>query len=555
MRALISYKEGAGSAQCAELTLSHMESLTGDFHCTRITSNTKVFDFQQLIARRRMIRPEWSQSSWIENYELVIHFGHGNNTAFALGRPHSWNVHENAVEEILISHISPGEVNTRYLWLLACNTMEHGDLPAQPHLFRGSGPNAFCAWGCSYEGLSPPLRGGVRFVGGGSTVLSPRPHMLAPVFRLIREGGFRLADSFILGLTTETQTPMCVALGGTSATDSPLWDDEWSTERNAAASLPTGSAFIHIQYPVIEEFTGESYDLGSSPPPELSSEAKECDSLPCFELARDQQALQQMREMAALLSGRFSGDNSDFRAAVRFDEASATLVIRVDRDIPSGAGSEMVATELLQYGLHRFAASLRRNFVQSSRLDYAEIRNWQVRLVIDMFPEGILPCGEAPDFPLSALSSTPKSRFQVQLLSLKDVRAPENTYQILDPDHVCIIEELGYVASSESPRSVQLMLRGLTLEDSTCSAIPTWLPVCDHNQAKQRARERLAYSSTTLLERLDTESARVSVGYRRYPCPERLGALLPHYLVRFPARTQSEGVTGFTVEVEAAADL
>jgi len=199
----------------------------------------------------------------IENAELLFYAGHGTPTSLK-----AWDNHD-----VDLSSISPGDQRARYWWMLSCHVMAHGPTcsiptPAKPIPTCGVPPgpdadflapekfakddfNAFAIWGTSIAGVQNssrvPLNASLRMACGGSTVVGGYFSMpTTPIWHYKLMTQLQVADSFLLGLGRGYRVPLCMTRGRAKREDTPLYDQEFTRERNPA---PDGD-HLFMEYPV-----------------------------------------------------------------------------------------------------------------------------------------------------------------------------------------------------------------------------------------------------------------------------------------------------------------
>ncbi|HEX9734279.1 MAG TPA: hypothetical protein VGG06_20090 [Thermoanaerobaculia bacterium] len=546
MRALVSHTPGYKQLrQCAENAHKLLLAET----CGQVDLIKDSVAAQFVSARDT---PHQAGPATIEAYDLTVHVAHGNQTQFfvsqrlARGRgPVAVNVNE----------IAPGDGRARYLWLVACSVMAHGN-GREPDRFNdicASGipntveeANFFARWGEKNPSSgTSPLGNGIRMVCGGSTLIRPTPTLLAPVFRLTDQG-FMLADAFIMGLVRESQTPLCATLANRDRNKNPLYDSTWSKERNV------GGDHLHIQYPIWGE-RPETWAAGIPPAPSSPRSLPDGDppkKLPVLEARIDQEA----QELFARVADE-TGESGAIRAEHRHYEGSL-LVYGTETE----AGLSQPATAALARLLSMLGAG---PVVDSSLLRADRCQGRVVRQQIDSFPIDKLPDDESMPFPRCQVVSEEKCRYLALVASFQDQENSGAVYEILDPDFKVLLryETAPDTESGLSARGLRLLARGWRFEEASGKG---QMDVLDIEEAKKRAWNVLEESSEPEdLEKLDRKHPSVAIGYRLHSGDGKLGLLKPYYAVSFPYRptyelesaveTPARG-RGLTVETPALED-
>jgi hypothetical protein len=179
----------------------------------------------------------------IDKPMLFFYAGHGNATTWnALGT----NGHQ--TDTLLGNPAGSGQL--RYYWQCSCEVFAHGpricpggtdcDYP-DPAGWDGSADssnmrNVFERWG-------PAIGPDLRMACGVSTLAYCHQGNVNAIWDNFNNKGFSVADSFIDGLGSSTVIPLCITRGGSNIANTPLYDDDFTNNRNAAAET-----HLHILY-------------------------------------------------------------------------------------------------------------------------------------------------------------------------------------------------------------------------------------------------------------------------------------------------------------------
>jgi hypothetical protein len=182
-------------------------------------------------------------TSGIDTAMLFFYAGHGNPTL--------WNtLGNNASQGNMSLGDCPGGGLLRYYWQCSCQVFAHGPLScagtshayACPVDFDGSADsysmrNVYERWG---PALSPKL----RMACGASTSAYCHETQTNRIWDNYNNWGLDVADSFLDGLKGSSWvTPLCITMGGSDVTATPLYDTEFTNRANTS-----GTSDYHIQY-------------------------------------------------------------------------------------------------------------------------------------------------------------------------------------------------------------------------------------------------------------------------------------------------------------------
>jgi len=179
----------------------------------------------------------------IDQAMLFFYAGHGNPTI--------WNTLGNNASQGNVSlGDCPGGGLLRYYWQCSCQVFAHG-----PRVCAGSTHDYSCPGGFDgsadsynmrnvYERWGPALSKYLRMACGASTSAYCHESQMNRIWNNYNNLSYDVADSFIYGLRGSTWVvPLCIALGGSSVTSTPLYDLTFTNAANTS-----GTSHYHIQY-------------------------------------------------------------------------------------------------------------------------------------------------------------------------------------------------------------------------------------------------------------------------------------------------------------------
>jgi hypothetical protein len=178
----------------------------------------------------------------IETAMLFFYAGHG--------WPESWDTLGNSATQ---SNMSLGDYLDggllRYYWQCSCEVFAHGPYTCTgssleyscPGDFDGSADsfnhrNVYGRWGAV-------LNADLRMACGASTLAYCHENQTNRIWDNYNNSGFDVADSFIDGLNWWGVVPLCITLGGSNVTNTPLYDLTFTNQPNTS-----GKTYYHIQY-------------------------------------------------------------------------------------------------------------------------------------------------------------------------------------------------------------------------------------------------------------------------------------------------------------------
>ena len=200
----------------------------------------------------------------IDQPMLFFYAGHGG--------PTSWStLGNNGSQANVRLGNSDQNGHLRYYWQCSCDVFAHGPKDgtcgkagtfeyACPRQFDGSADssdmrNVYERWGAS---LGPQL----RMACGASTAAFCWGGQVDKIWDDYNNKGYDVADAFIDGLDTGGVVPLCIARGGDSAWDTPLYDAQFTNLANA-----TSGTKLYIQY--LETFQPIPIQIPFEMPPKL----------------------------------------------------------------------------------------------------------------------------------------------------------------------------------------------------------------------------------------------------------------------------------------------
>lgn len=182
-------------------------------------------------------------TSGIETAMLFFYAGHGD--------PTSWDtLGDSATQgDMELADYADGGL-LRYYWQCSCKVFAHGPLncPGSTHAYACPGDfdgsadsstmrNVYQRWG-------PALTADLRMACGVSTLAYCHETEANRIWDNYNNNALDVADSFIDGLHRFSWvTPLCITLGGSDVTKTPLYDATFTNLPNTS-----GTSYYHIQY-------------------------------------------------------------------------------------------------------------------------------------------------------------------------------------------------------------------------------------------------------------------------------------------------------------------
>lgn len=181
-------------------------------------------------------------TSGIDQAMLFFYAGHGNPTI--------WNtLGNNGTQPNMRLGDCPGGGLLRYYWQCSCEVFAHGPRTCAGATFHYACPGSFTGAADSYnmrnvyERWGPVLDPDLRMAGGASTSAYCHESQTNKIWNNYNNNAFDVADSFIDGLNWWGVVPLCITLGGSDVTLTPLYDAAFTNLPNSS-----GTSHYHIQY-------------------------------------------------------------------------------------------------------------------------------------------------------------------------------------------------------------------------------------------------------------------------------------------------------------------
>jgi hypothetical protein len=180
----------------------------------------------------------------IETAMLFFYAGHGSPTSWSTLGGHG---HQ---DDMRLANFSNGGL-LRYYWQCSCEVFAHGphDCPGSTHAYScpGDFDGSADSWAMRnvYERWGPVLTADLRMACGSSTSAYCHEFNVNAIWDNYNNQGKDVADSFILGLNDYASwvTPLCITMGGSDVTNTPLYDTTFTNLANSS-----GTSYYHIQY-------------------------------------------------------------------------------------------------------------------------------------------------------------------------------------------------------------------------------------------------------------------------------------------------------------------
>jgi hypothetical protein len=180
----------------------------------------------------------------IDTSMLFFYAGHGN--------PDLWDTLGNRASQgnMLLANQAQGGL-LRYYWQCSCEVFAHGartctgtsDVYACPGTFDGSADSN--SMRNVYERWGPVLTMDLRMACGSSTDAWCWGGEVNGIWNNYNNSHYYVSDAFVYGLQTNHSNvvPVCITLGGSDWTATPLWDLTFTNVFNTA-----GTSRYHLQY-------------------------------------------------------------------------------------------------------------------------------------------------------------------------------------------------------------------------------------------------------------------------------------------------------------------
>jgi len=202
-------------------------------------------------------------TSGIDQAMLFFYAGHGNPTL--------WNtLGNNATQSNMSLGDCPGDGLLRYYWQCSCEVFAHGARTCPGATFHYSCPGSFDGSADSfnmrnvYERWGPVLDPDLRMACGASTSAYCHETQMNRIWDNYNNNSFDVADSFIDGLNMWGVVPLCITMGGSDVTATPLYDSMFTNQPNTS-----GTSHYHIQFLSNFASTPRTSALSSSSIPEM----------------------------------------------------------------------------------------------------------------------------------------------------------------------------------------------------------------------------------------------------------------------------------------------
>lgn len=178
----------------------------------------------------------------IDQAMLFFYAGHGC--------PECWNaLGNNATQQYMSIGNCPEGGLLRYYWQCSCEVFAHGPKNCPGETFDYSWLGNFDGSADSpnmrnvYERWGPVLDPDLRMAGGASTPAYCHEQQTNRIWDNYNNNSFDVADSFIDGLNWGGVVPLCITIGGSDVTSTPLYDATFTNQPNTS-----GTSHYHIQY-------------------------------------------------------------------------------------------------------------------------------------------------------------------------------------------------------------------------------------------------------------------------------------------------------------------
>jgi hypothetical protein len=179
----------------------------------------------------------------IDTAMLFFYAGHG--------WPLSWNtLGDNASQpNMALANITDGAGRLRYYWQCSCEVFAHGPRTCPGSTWEYACPGSFSGGADSveqrnvFERWGPVLRSDLRMACGASTLAYCHEWNVNKVWDNFNNLGMSVAESFIDGLSGAGVVPLCMTMGGSDITRTPLYDTTFTNQPNTS-----GSSHYHVMY-------------------------------------------------------------------------------------------------------------------------------------------------------------------------------------------------------------------------------------------------------------------------------------------------------------------
>lgn len=180
----------------------------------------------------------------IDRVMLFFYAGHG--------WPESWDTLGNsAIQGNMLLGNNAGGGLLRYYWQCSCEVFAHGSSSCSANPMEYGCPGTFDGSADSvsmrnvYERWGPALTTDLRMACGSSTSAWCWHGEVDSIWNLYNNSHWYISDAFVGGLKTyhSDVVPLCITIGGSDWTKTPLWDLTFTEQPNKS-----GITRYHIQY-------------------------------------------------------------------------------------------------------------------------------------------------------------------------------------------------------------------------------------------------------------------------------------------------------------------
>lgn len=199
----------------------------------------------------------------IDRAMLFFYAGHGNPTL--------WNtLGNNATQTNMRLGDCPGDGFLRYYWQCSCEVFAHGARTCPGTTWEYACPGTFDGSADSvnmrnvYERWGPVLDPDLRMACGASTSAYCHETQMNRIWDNYNNNSFDVADSFIDGLNMWGVVPLCITMGGSNVTATPLYDSTFTNKPNTS-----GTSHYYIQFLSTFASTPRTSALPSSSIPDM----------------------------------------------------------------------------------------------------------------------------------------------------------------------------------------------------------------------------------------------------------------------------------------------
>lgn len=219
-------------------------------------SNTAHFYFDKALTTPG---DDTDGTNGIDRAMLFFYAGHGGPTV--------WNTLGNngTQSSVRLGNNSAGGL--RYYWQCSCEVFAHGPISGTcakagesefvypcPEQFDGSADSSDMR--NVYERWGPALQPNVRMACGASTDAYCHEWVTNKIWDDFNNQSFDVSDSFIDGLDWSGVVPLCITMGGSKASQTPLYDASFTNQPNTSGSsryyIEFLAPFLSLKLPPFE---------------------------------------------------------------------------------------------------------------------------------------------------------------------------------------------------------------------------------------------------------------------------------------------------------------